>query len=50
MTIANKIWNWFNGVKRLRTKGAVNAGSFGALLVKYDWSKPIQWSSKKYKL
>ena len=49
MTIKNKLYNWWHGVKRVRTKGSKNVGRYADsddILVKYDWEKPMAWLSR----
>lgn len=45
MTLKNKLYNWWYKVKKIKTKGFINAGEReirqGTAIVKYDWSKPI---------
>ena len=49
--IKNKLYNWKWGVKPYNKKGCVNCGvnKFGDI-VKYDWNKPIQFTTRKIKL
>lgn len=54
MTLRNRFYNWSHGVKRLRRKGCRNVGvpypdyPQEEVIVKYDWSKPFKYLSKRY--
>lgn len=53
MTIKNKLFNYFHKVRRIRTKGSVNAGTYFDknmntwIMCKYDWGKPFSFITKK---
>lgn len=48
MTLRNRIYNWWYGIKRYRGKGCRNCGLRGDCIVKYDWSRPIVYQSRRY--
>jgi hypothetical protein len=48
MKLRNKLYNWFFGVKRLRSRGCHNAGTQGTLIVPYDWNKPMSYMTKTF--
>jgi hypothetical protein len=54
MTLQNKLNNWLRDIKRVRTKGAVNTGTYYDrrsgywVFCKYDWSKPCTFITEKY--
>lgn len=51
MKLNNRIYNWIHGVKRVRTKGAINCGKRKLhgewVIVRYDWTKPVTYQTKK---
>lgn len=50
MTIKNRIYNWQHRVKKGKAKGDKNVGIIGNRIVKYDWKKPITFTTRIFKL
>lgn len=50
MSIRNRFYNWRYGIKRYKGKGCKNTGVRGQYIVKYDWSKPMKYTTKNYYL
>lgn len=52
MTLKNKLYNWWYKVKKIKTKGFINAGEREirqeTAIVKYDWSKPTSFFIKGF--
>lgn len=50
MSIHNRLYNWWHGVKRLRQFGCRNIGVMANrdTFVTYDWSKPTTYRSRRY--
>lgn len=46
MTIRNRLYNWWYGIKRYKGKYCRNVGRYKDRIVKYDWSKPTMYVSK----